>query len=40
MVAKMQIGTYLFRSKLLYYEFIVKGVDLTTTVIAEQFPYT
>lgn len=40
MVAKMQIGTYLFRSKLLYYEFIVKGIELTTTVIAEQFPYT
>lgn len=40
MVAKMQIGTYLFRSKLLYYEFIVKGSQLTTTVIAEQFPYT
>lgn len=40
MVAKMQIGSYLFRSKLLYYEFVVKGSELTTTVIAEQFPYT
>lgn len=40
MIAKMQIGDYNFRSKLLYYEFIVKGIDLTTTVIAEEFPYT
>lgn len=40
MLAKMQIGTYQFRSRLLYYEFIVKGADLTTTVIAETFPST
>lgn len=30
----------MFRSKLLYYEFIVKGSELTTTVISEQFPNT
>ena len=38
--AKMQIGEDTFKSKLLYYEFIVKGAALTTTVIAEQFPST
>ena len=40
MVAKMQVGDELFRSNLLYFEFIVKGVAMTTTVIAETFPYT
>lgn len=36
-LARMQIGSYQFRSNLLYYEFIVKGLDLTTTVISETF---
>lgn len=40
MLAKMQIGDTLFRSNLLYYEFVVKGSELTTTVIAETFPNT
>lgn len=40
LIAKMQIGTYLFRSKLLYFEFIVKGSELTTTVISQEFPHT
>ncbi len=40
MQAKMQIGENQFKSKLLYYEFIVKGSELTTTVISETFPYT
>lgn len=40
MQAKMQIGENQFKSKLLYYEFIVKGSELTTTVISEVFPYT
>src|SRR5574344_2366292 len=39
-LAKMQIGSYQFRSKLLYYEFIVVGQEITTTVIAEEFPST
>lgn len=37
-LAKMQVGTHLFRSKLLYFEFIVQGAEMTTTVIAESFP--
>lgn len=37
-LAKMQIGSYQFRSKLLYYEFIVVGQEMTTTVISEEFP--
>lgn len=40
LLAKMQIGDNLFKSKLLYYEFIVKGTELTTIVISETFPYT
>lgn len=39
-LAKMQIGSYQFRSKLLYYEFIVVGQEMTTTVISEEFPST
>ena len=39
-IAKMQIGSYQFRSKLLYYEFIVVGQEMTTTVISEEFPST
>ena len=38
MLAKMQVGGSTFKSKLLYYEFIVTGVEMTTTVIAEEFP--
>lgn len=38
MYAEMQIGDYTFKSELLYYEFIVSGSDLTTTVISEIFP--
>lgn len=37
MVAKMQVGTHLFKSRLLYYEFIIRGVNLTTTLLAESF---
>lgn len=38
MQAKMEIGNSTFKSKLLYYEFVVKGSDLTTIVISETFP--
>jgi len=40
MIAKMQMGDTTFKSRLLYFEFIVKGLDLTTTIIAESFPNT
>lgn len=40
MVAKMQMGETTFKSKLLYFEFIVKGSTQTTTVISETFPNT
>lgn len=39
-LAKTQINGYTFKSKLLYYEFIVVGQEMTTTVIAEEFPST
>jgi hypothetical protein len=39
-LAKTQINGYTFKSKLLYYEFIVVGQEMTTTVIAEEFSST
>lgn len=40
MLVKMQVGETTFRSKLLYYEFVVKGSTITTTVVSEVFPNT
>ena len=40
MLAKTVIKGKQFTSKLLYFEFIVTGADITTTMIAEEFPST